>query len=296
MKVWAVAATTLTLLSGLAIGAAVAPAARAQGKTVVRAEPQIVQFSGGGRLGVSVRDATVEDAKTAKLTAPGGVVIEDVREESPAQKAGFREGDIVVEFDGERVRSSRQFTRLVQETPVDREVEAVVVRDGLRTTLSVRTQANDGLSFYRGDVEWPEVFRLAPRAPAPPTPPSPPRAPEFDTFPRLERFFTWSSSGRLGITVDSLSDQLADYFGTKEGVLVTSVETNSVGAKAGVKAGDVITALNGDPVASPSDLSRRTQRLEDGAEFTLEIVRDKRPTTLKGKIEPRQTRRWTAVI
>lgn len=295
MKVWTVAAATLILLSGLAIGAAVAPVARAQDKTIVRAEP-VVQVFGGSRLGVSVRDATAEEARTARLTSAGGIVVEEVREDSPAQKAGFRAGDIVVEFDGERVRSTRQFTRLVQETPADREVQAVVVRDGQRTTLSVRTQVSDNFTFYRGGSEWPEALRIVPRPPAPPRPPSAPRAPELDAFPQLERFFSWTSSGRLGITVDSLSDQLAEYFGTKDGVLVTSVTTSSAAAKAGVKAGDVITAINGSAVRSPSDLSRRTQRLDEGAEFTLEIVRDKRPMTLKGKIEARQTRRWTTVI
>ena len=102
------------------------------------------------------------------------------------------------------------------------------------------------------------------------------------------------TTGRLGITVDSLSDQLAGYFGTKDGVLVTSVTDNSSASKAGVKAGDIITAIDGTPVSSPSDLSRRTDRLDDGDEFTLDVVRDKKPMTLKGKVEPRQPRRWTS--
>jgi S1-C subfamily serine protease len=292
MKVWTVAATTLTLLSGLAIGAAVAPGAGAQSRTAVRAEPTVLQLlGGGGRLGVSVRDADAEEAKRAKLPSAAGVVIEDVREDSPAQKAGFREGDVVVEFDGERVRGTRQFTRLVQETPVERDVQAVVVRDGQRTTLTVRTEGGDTIGFSR-DFEWPHL-RIAPRPPVPPSPPTP-APPPFQYFPRIEQFF--SSSGRLGITVDSLSEQLADYFGTKDGVLVTSVSTNSAAAKAGLKAGDVITAMNGTAVDSPAELARRTQRLDDGEEFTLEIVRDKKTTTIKGKVEPRQSRRWTTAV
>ena len=287
MRVWTTAAATLMLLIGLAIGTAVAPVRGAQKETVW--EPAVVQLlGGGGRLGVSVRDTDAEEAKRAKQT--GGVVIEEVREESAAAKAGFKAGDIVVEFDGERVRSTRQFTRVVQETPVERQVQAVVVRDGQRVTLSVQTEGSDNFAYFR-DFARGNALKVVP--PRPPTPPAPPKPPSFEMFPRLEQYFSYSSSGRLGITVDALSTQLAEYFGTKEGVLVTSVNTNSAAAKAGLKAGDVITAIDGTAVDSPDDLSRRTQRLDSGTEFTLEIVRDKKPMTLKGKLEPRTPRRWT---
>ena len=285
MTVWTTAAATLTLLTGLAIGTAVAPVRGAQKETVW--EPAVVQLLGGsGRLGVSIRDTDAEDAKRAKLEAPGGVVVEDVREESAAAKAGFKEGDIVVEFDGERVRSTRQFTRLVQETPTERQVQAVVVRDGQRMTLSVQTESSESFSYLR-EFARPNALRVMPRPPTPPAPPKPP----LEFFPQLEQYF--SSSGRLGITADSLSEQLAEYFGTKDGVLVTSVSRDSAAAKAGLKAGDVITAIDGATVDSVADLSRRTQRLDSGAEFTFEIVRDKKPMTLKGKLEARPARRWT---
>jgi serine protease Do len=296
MKVWITAAVTLALVAGLSIGAAVAPVARGQSRTWER----VVQVAGGsGRIGVSVRDASPEEAKGASLASAGGVVIEEVREDSPAEKAGFREGDVVIEFDGERVRSTRQFTRLVQETPIGRQVPAVVVRDGQRQTLTV--QPESGSSFrYFGDLDRLgdfSVLRPAPRPPSPPSPASPPSPPTppapapFDHFSQLERFFV--SPGRLGISVDTLSEQLAEYFGTREGVLVTSVSSSSAAEKAGVKAGDVITAINGEAVSSASELTRRAQRLDEGDEFTLAVVRDRKPLTLKGTVERRQPRRWT---
>jgi len=281
------AGVTLAMVVGLGIGSAMAPVGARQ----VRAswEPsQIVQvFSGGSYIGVSVRDVDAEEATRAKLPGPAGVVIEDVREDSPAQKAGFAEGDVVVEFDGERVRSTRQFTRLVQETPAEREVQAVVMRDGQLVTLAVQPTAREGARTLH-DRAWESlIVPRPPRAPAAPAPPETPSTP----FPRFEYFF--SSSGRLGITVDSMSEQLADYFGTEDGVLVTAVTSGSAAEKAGVKAGDVVVSINGTTVDSPADLSRRVHRLEDGDEFTLEIVRDKQKQTLKGTIERRQPRRWT---
>ena len=95
----------------------------------------------------------------------------------------------------------------------------------------------------------------------------------------------------LGITVSDLSDQLAAYFGVKDGVLVTSIADNSAASKAGIRAGDIITSFNGSSVAGPSDLRRRIQRLQDGDEFTVGVVRDKKSLTLKGKAETTRSRR-----
>ena len=126
----------------------------------------------------------------------------------------------------------------------------------------------------------------------PPTPPAPPSAPAPPAFPDFETF-VWRSGNTLGITVGDLSPQLADYFGTKDGVLVTSVADDSSASKAGLKAGDVITSFNGTGVDTPSELRRRIQRLNDGDELTIAVVRDKKALTLKGKVEPRRQGRRT---
>src|SRR5512145_1505788 len=139
MRVRTTAAATLAMVAGVGIGAAVAPVAEGQGKARVTAEPSTVMqvFRGGSRIGVSIKEVDAEEAKRAKLPGVSGVVIEEVTADSPAEKAGFKAGDVIVEFDGERVRSTRQFTRLVQETPAERQVQTVVMRAGQRTTMTV---------------------------------------------------------------------------------------------------------------------------------------------------------------
>lgn len=284
--------TISAVLTAAGIGAAISPVARGQDVTwAIDEQPSIVQVltGGGSQIGVSVRDIDGEDAKRLKLANVAGVLIEDVQEDSPAAKAGIRDGDVVVEFDGERVRSTRQFTRLVQETPAERQVSTVVMRDGQRVTVSVQPRVTDNWRGFH-EPNWFGDMHIVP--PAPPAPPAKIKPPSVDVLPKFERWFV--TTGRLGITVDSLSDQLAEYFGTKDGVLVTSVADNSSASKAGLKAGDIVTGINGGTVRTPSDLSRRTDHLEDGDEFTLDIVRDKKPLTLKGKVEPRQPRRWTS--
>jgi serine protease Do len=292
MTGWKLATITVALVSAAGIGAAVSPASSGQGREWVpdedvftlAIEPEqdvrILKGYGGSQIGVSIRDLTEEDMKGGKA-ASAGVVIDDVEADGPAQKAGFRTGDTIVEFDGERVRSTRQFIRLVQETPAGRQVQAAVLRDGQRVALTVTPRESGSFGF---DTKWSKLDEL--RAIPKIVPPAPPKPPRFEMF--------YGGSGRLGITVDDLSSQLGDYFGTKEGVLVTSVNANSVAAKAGLKAGDVITSFNGGAVVTSSDLRRRTARLESGDEFTLAIVRDKKPMTLKGKLEDAPARRPTA--
>ena len=79
----------------------------------------------------------IEDGADVKAAPDGGVRVDSVTEGTPAARAGFKAADIVVEFDGERIRSARQFKRVVEETRPGREVKAVVLRNGTRQTLTV---------------------------------------------------------------------------------------------------------------------------------------------------------------
>ncbi|HEU4939976.1 MAG TPA: PDZ domain-containing protein [Vicinamibacterales bacterium] len=293
MNRWKAAAVAAALVAAAGAGAAFLPPAHAQ--STGRAPRALEIFGGrGSQIGVTVREVEETDAKNGKLAAPSGVMIDEVSEESPAAKAGLKAGDIVVEFDGERVRSVRQFSRLVQETPVGRKTQAVVMRAGQRVNVTVEPRDGNGFVFADGKLsalqdlsrDFPfDVPRpIPPTPPATPKPPVPPGFPDFDTF-------VWRTNNGLGMTVGDLSQQLADYFGTKDGVLVTSVADNSAASKAGIKAGDVITSFNGSEVTSPSDLRQRIRALQDGAEFTVGVMREKKPMTLKGKAETARPRR-----
>jgi serine protease Do len=282
------AAACLIVLTGGTAAAAVMTADGGEQTTVKRAQVAPMDIAGGGRLGISVREVEDEDVKTARLAGAAGAVVDEVSEGSAAEKAGLRKGDVIVEFDGERVRSVRQLSRLVRETADGRKVPAIVMRDAQRVTLTVEPQEGGGLAATLHDLEdWGRNFKL--EVPARPAIPQRGRAATPSPW-RMEEFIS-PSSGRLGLTVDALSPQLADYFGTKQGVLVTSVTDNSAAAKAGIRAGDVITSVNGSAVDDPAELRRRLQPLSDGAEFTIAVMRDKKAQTLKGKFEPRVRKR-----
>jgi serine protease Do len=292
MKTWKTTAVIAVAVTGIAIAAVVAPPVRGQTRVAPKARA-LEMLSGGSRIGVSIRDLEESDSKTAQA----GVIVEEVATESPGEKAGIRKGDAIVEFDGERVRSVRQLTRVVQETPSGRTVSAVLLREGKKTTVSVTPRDEGRFSFSGfddlGDFSQDFRFRLAPKVapPTPPTPPAPPSPPMVWDFDGLV-----GRSGRLGISIDSLSPQLAEYFGTKEGVLVSSVTDDSAAAKAGLKAGDVITNFNGSTINDPQDIRRRIQSLNDGDEFTVTVMRDRKPLTLKGKAESPARRRTSRTI
>ena len=291
MNAWKLAAATAALAAAAGLGAAVAPPLGAQGSTPRPARTVEVFGGRGSQIGVSIRDVGADDK------AQTGVVVEDVTAESPAQKAGIKKGDVIAEFDGERVRSVRQFRRLVQETPAGRKAQTVLMRDGQRVTVSVEPGESDGFSVLRdlsgGDFDW--AFAAPPAPPARPALPAPPAIPAPAVPPDFQGF-VWRSSNGLGVTVSDVSGQLGDYFGAKEGALVTSVAESSAAAKAGLKAGDVVTSFNGGTVTNSSDLRRRIQRLEEGDEFTIGVVRDKKPLTLKGKYETARGTRTTRTI
>jgi serine protease Do len=261
----------------LTAGAGVPAPALAQDRdTVSRA----FAFAGrGAHIGLAVEDLDDADAKESR----NGVRVETVTPDGPADKAGIKAGDVITEFDGERVRGTLQFSRLVQETPPGRQVAVALSRGGQRMNVNVSPERGDSPLRL---LDLPRAAR-APRAvPAPPSPPV--IAPEF--FDRFEMLRP-ASGRRLGVTVEGLDDQLAAYFGVKEGVLVKSVTADSAAQKAGIKAGDVITAINGSKVYEVSDLNRALDRLDTNGEFTAEIVRDKKTQSVKGKIESRETRR-----
>ena len=96
-----------------------------------------------------------------------------------------------------------------------------------------------------------------------------------------------ASRARLGVQVETLSDQLGEYFGVKGGgVLVSSVTAASPAEKAGLKAGDVITAVNGTAVRDAGELVEELREAGDGREVRLDVVRDKKTTTVTATLEP----------
>jgi serine protease Do len=259
------------------VAAAAVPLASQPGDRVPVPPPAATMLAGAGAtIGVGIRDVDPAEAERQKLSA--GVLIEHVRANSPAEKAGLRKSDVVTEFDGERVRSARQFSRLVQETPAGRTVKLTVVRDGRTTGLSITPEPGRIDVLIDRDRLAERLGELGDRLP-------------FNFDFDLEAA---GPRGRLGATVENLTPQLAAYFGVKDGVLVAAVSENSPAARAGLTAGDVITTIDGRTVSSRAALVRLLRDVTANQEITIGIVRDKKESELKAILDRparRQTRR-----
>lgn len=300
---WSVFA--LLLLGGVGV-AVVGLVAQGPATPPAQIERRLFTLDGrGGHLGVMVEDLDGKSLEAAGVAS--GVRIGDVDQQGPAARAGLRDGDIVVEVDGERVRGARQFARVIQETPDGRAVTLAIVRDGTRQTVNVTPESRADAFAFDGDRIGRDVERSLRLVE--------PRLRELEPMlrgiePRMKEFHfdaplrfdldlapeLGSPRGRLGVQVRELTPQLAEFFGvTDGGVLVASITENSAAAKAGLKAGDVIVSVNGDRVREADDL---VDELRDtpGGEIALGIVRDKKESTVTATIEstPRPARRRPA--
>jgi serine protease Do len=230
-------------------------------------------FGAGSEIGVSVRELTNDEVSKVGREPTGGVYVQSVLEDSPAARADIRNGDLVVGIDGERVRGVRHFVRLVCESPAGRDVRIEIIRGNARSVVEVS----------------PEAARFAPMLPPEIREEVQRRLRELPRDLELELPAPRTARARLGITATPLTNQLAEYFGVKEGVLVSAVEERSPSANAGLRAGDVIIAIDGAPVRTPQDVAAAARRAAPGAVLDFRVVRDRKETTLRVTVPDVQT-------
>ena len=288
-RVWgAVALAAALVIVGAAFNAA---RAGEEGKKVQNKKVVIFR-SGGSWLGVQIADVDTDRGKELGLRDVHGAEVQSVSPGSPAEGAGIKEGDVITEYQGSRIEGVAQLTRLVRETPSGRTASIEIWRNGsskdLQVTMKAREHDDDDLPgnvhVWTGDgdgdgdgdgkMTW---FHT----PAPPEPPDVDlRA--LEGLGDLQMFGVPGMRPRLGITVDSVGKQLAEYFGVKQGggALVTAVGKGSAGETAGLKAGDVIVKVDEEAIQDAGDL-HMAMRHRRGKPLTLTVVRERRETTIK---------------
>ncbi len=233
---------------------------------------------GGGYLGVYAEDISKENMSRYGLSQVRGVAITRVVKDSPAEKAGLRVNDVILRIDGESVTSVRKLNRVVSEIAPDQTVRISISRAGAEQEFSAIMGRREGNKAFQGLLKGGDLGNLGNLGNLGHWEWE---GPQFknDGAPWT---FAFNGSRRIGINTTELTKQLADYFGVTggRGVLVTSVFDDGPAAKAGVKAGDVITAIDGEAVDSSGDISRVINRRKDG-EVTLTIVRNKTQQTIR---------------
>jgi serine protease Do len=251
----------------------------------------LMDGDGTGWLGVETHEVSTDKAKELKLPAERGVVLGKIVPDSPAAKAGLKENDVVTEINGQRVEGAAQFRRMIHEIPAGRSIQLTVWRDGRSQTLSVTLgKSEHGRHAMKMVAPTPGTFAFRM-----------PDMPEIPDIPGME----WNGGAllggrpRLGIDAEDLNGQLGAFFGAPdgEGILVREVNSGSPAEKAGVKAGDVITSLNGERIRSVGELREKLSGRRDEKDRTVKlgVLRNKSAMTLTVEL-PEQAARTKRVI
>ena len=247
--------------------------------------PRRISISDSGYLGVEIEEVTRDVAGRLRLREERGALITGVTGDTAAAKAGLQKDDVIVRWNGEAVESARELSRHIRETPAGRSVKLGVLRNGSEMEVAVTLGSRGDHISYIGVGP---VARIAPVAPAAPIAPRAPRA--RIAVPAMPARVYVRERYQLGISLQSMSPQLAEYFGlqNRNGALVTVVHPDSAAAKAGIKAGDVILSVGGTTVENPWRVSEALRDKGEGA-VEVKLMRDRQERTVTVQLEKGKT-------
>jgi S1-C subfamily serine protease len=299
---------------------------------VSASNPSALQTSGGGYLGVYLGDINEERARELKLAEARGAVVGKIEDNSPAARSGLQENDVILTYNNQQIQNRAHFFRYLVESPPGSRVTLGISHQGEQRTITVelgrreigiiderqrlfsevdamlaaaevrRKEAEE--SRNKGNEkraqqlleEEKEFIKLAESQRA--LIEGQIRDGKITATPGLTYpYFPLSALlYNIGLSVIPLSEQLAKFFNVlRGGVLVSEVRAGGSAERAGIKAGDCITAFNETAVASYADYNRAIDRLSKGSntreqmvdEVILTIVRDRSEQKMKLKIDVR---------
>ena len=191
-----------------------------------------------GWLGVTVQALNKELAESFELDTTQGALVNEVIEDSPADKAGLKRGDIIVEYDGKQVDELNDLPRLVAATPVDETVKVKVFRDGKERTIKVKIgRLDDGEVALAADDE--------------------------------------KTGGALGLTVANVTPELVERYSLEsdQGILITKIDPEGPAAEANLRVGDLVVEADGKEVGSVKEFEELVGKMKSGKVLRLLIQR-----------------------
>jgi serine protease Do len=216
--------------------------------TVIPIIDQLRQFHEvrRGWLGVRIQNVDEGIAESLGLDSPHGALVAGIDEKGPAKPAGLKAGDVILKFDGQDVKESRDLPKLVAGTPVGKDVTVNIMRDGKPQDLTVKlgrlADAEQVASLEKGasgDQPKPAVQTA------------------------------------LGMELSMLSDDIRKKFGIKDsvkGVAVTAVDPSSTANEKAIKPGDVVVEVNQVAVSDPDDMAQKIKAAREGGKKTALLL------------------------
>jgi serine protease Do len=217
-------------------------------KVVQAVTSQIQQFGEirRGWLGVKIQQVTDEIAESLSIKPARGALVAGVDDKGPAKPAGIEAGDVIIKFDGKDIKEMRDLPRIVADTPVNKDVEVIVVRKGKEEKKTVKLGRLE-------DTDKPV------KASAKSTPPE-------------EKSVVQKS---LGLQLAGMSDELRKKYKIRDsvkGVVITGVDANSAASDKRLAAGATIVAVEQEQVKAPADVQRRVDTLKKAGKKTALLL------------------------
>ena len=189
-----------------------------------------------GWLGVSIQPVTDEIAGSFGLSRARGALVSDIMAGSPAEKAGLRQGDIILRFAGKEIKDARQLQLVVAEATIGQKVDVEIFRDGKVRNISVTLE-------------------------------------KMDSAPASQQSSAGPQAGWLGMTVEELPENMR--ISGLRGVLITEVDPGGMTAETGIQRGDIIISVNQNKIAGLSDYARAMKEAERKGNVAILVKRGK---------------------
>lgn len=190
-----------------------------------------------GWVGVSIQEISKELSEYYKLEDNEGVLVVEAFEGDPAEKAGIKANDIIIEIDGEKVESNRGLTSLIASKAVGSKIKVKILRDGKKKTFTVKiAKRSDGQMVATSGID-----------------------------------------DELGIQITELTPEVSKKYNiNRTGVIITEVKDESKAHQAGLATGDVITEINHQRITSKKDYLKAVNKVDKGEYIVMVVIRKAR--------------------
>lgn len=230
-------------------------------------------------LGIHMDDLSSKLRKKLDYSKDKGVWIVDVIEDSPAEKAGLKEDDILIVLDGEEIENAKHLGKLLKDMDPGEMVDVVVFRDGGEKEFRIELGENKR-QFYTINIDDGECLddEFGIRS----------YKVNVDAYKDALQNFSMISSGKLhmGVRIEKLNEDLAKYFDVEGGVLILEVLEDTPAEEAGMKSGDVIVRVGDEEVEDAGDIADALADVdEDDEEVIVVVVRKGEKRTITFDVE-----------
>jgi serine protease Do len=199
-----------------------------------------------GWLGVRIQQVTPDLAESLGLHEPDGAMVAGVNHDGPADRAHIQNGDVILSFNGQKLKEMRTLPRVVEETPIDTHVPVDIWRAGKRQTIQVVV------------AEMPDDEKAA----------EAPKSPKAPVNPAVD-------FAGLGMRLAPLTDATRQKFkidAQQKGIVITDVTPEGAAADHGLKPGDVVVEVAQSAVATPADMQKRLDEARSGSRKSVLLL------------------------